>query len=204
MSIDPPRFCSACATALERRIPSGDDRERLACPQCGRVHYQNPLVVVGCVIERGAEVLLCRRAIEPAYGRWTTPAGFLELGEGMAEGARRETREEACADVEIVAPLLSLDLPHIGQAYVLFRARMRRPEFDAGAESLEVAFVPLEAIPWSDLAFPAVHTALTLLVADRERGVAQVHSGTLRWDGTGSRFDPASYALAEHLQSPLA
>lgn len=184
-------------------MPDGDDRPRRVCPACGRVHYVNPVMVVGCIVERGDEILMCRRAIEPALGLWTMPAGFLELGEGMLAGARRETLEEAGADVEILAPHAFLDLPHIGQAYALFRGRLRSPAIRAGAESLEVAFVRLADIPWDELAFPAVHFALALLAADRRQAVAHVHSAVVRWSGSGSRFDARSYTLEEHLRLPL-
>lgn len=198
------KFCSQCGAPLEDRVPPGDDRARRVCTRCEHVHYQNPLVVVGCLVERGDEVLLCRRAIEPAYGRWTTPAGFLELGEALAAGACRETMEEAGAEVEVTAPHSYLDLVHIGQLYAIFRARMKRPGFAAGDESLECRFFPLSDLPWQELAFPAVHFALQLLLEDRTRGRHHVHHGRLLWSGDGSRFDAANYTIADHLQTPLA
>ncbi len=198
------KFCSACASELEERIPAGDDRPRKVCTQCGHVHYRNPLVVVGCIVERDDEILLCRRAIEPAYGLWTTPAGFLELGEGTAAGARRETLEEAGADVEITAPHAHLDLPHLGQTYSLFRGRLRAPTVAAGVESLECAFVRLGAIPWDELAFPAVHIALQLLIEDREQSTPHFHSAILEWNRQGSGYDVSNYVLSDHIRSPLA
>lgn len=197
------KFCSQCATALVERVPEGDDRLRLVCTNCGWIHYQNPLVVVGCVVERGDEVLLCRRAIEPSRGRWTIPAGFLELGEGTLAGARRETFEEAGARVEILAPHSYLDLPHIGQTYAVFRARLLEPGFAAGHESLEVGFFGVDRIPWDQLAFPAVHFALRLLLDDRRGRVAHLHTAQLVWNGSGSRFDARGYDLREHLRVPL-
>lgn len=198
------KFCSECGAALERRVPAGDDRERFVCARCERIHYQNPLVVVGCIVEHDDHILLCRRAIEPARGRWTTPAGFLELGETMAAGARRETLEEAGADVAIVAPHSYLDLPHIGQHYAMFRAGMQRPEFAAGAESLECRLFPVAELPWSELAFPAVHFTLRLLLDDRASGLRHLHHGRLCWSGRGSRFDATNYTIEEHLKTPLA
>ena len=135
------KFCSDCAGPLVEHTPAGDDRPRRWCPACNKAHYQNPLVVVGCLVERGDEVLLCRRAIEPAHGKWTVPAGFLELGETLAAGAARETREEAGAEVEVIAPHSHLDLTHIGQHYAMFRARLTAPDVSPGAESLECAWV---------------------------------------------------------------
>ncbi|MGE3171624.1 MAG: NUDIX domain-containing protein [Planctomycetota bacterium] len=197
------RFCCECGGALEQRVPDGDDRTRHVCRACGRVHYRNPQVVVGCLVERGDHVLLCRRAIEPGRGRWTIPAGYLELGEGMLQGARRETREEAGAAVEIVAPHCYLDLPHIGQTHAVFRARATTAPH-AGHESLEVAFFAWGALPWTELAFPAVHFALHLRQQDRAAVTPHLHTAQLQWDGNGSRFDAANYRLVEHLRQPLA
>ena len=198
------KFCSQCGGELEDRVPTGDDRPRRVCTGCAHVHYQNPLVVVGCIVERGDEVLLCRRAIEPAHGRWTTPAGFLELGEALAAGASRETMEEAGADVEIVAPHSYLDLPHIGQLYAIFRARMRGTAVAAGEESLECRFFGPTDIPWHELAFPAVHFALRLWLDDRAGDRLHVHHGRLAWSGRGSRFDAANYTIDDHMKTPLA
>ncbi|ONM57066.1 Nudix hydrolase 23, chloroplastic [Zea mays] len=109
------KFCPACGSPTKLAIPDGDEKMRAVCSSCGRVHYENPKMVVGCLVEHDNKVLLCRRKIEPAYGLWTLPAGYLEVGESTAEGASRETLEEACADVEIVSPFAQLDIPLIGQ-----------------------------------------------------------------------------------------
>lgn len=198
------KFCSDCGGAIEQRVPEGDDRARPVCTRCQRVHYQNPLVVVGCIVERGSEVLLCRRAIEPVLGRWTIPAGYLELGETLIAGACRETLEEAGADVAVTAPHSYLDLPHAGQTHATFRAELRRPGIHAGAESLEVAFFASDALPWDELAFPAVRIALELWCDDQRQARRSVHHGRLLWSGEGSRFEMRHYRLAEHLRSPLA
>jgi len=174
------------------------------CTRCDRIHYVNPRVVVGCLVEHEGGLLLCRRAIEPAHGLWTPPAGYLEVGESAAEGARRESREEANVDVEILAPHSWYDLPHIGQLYQFFLARLRRPGFSPGSESLEVAVHPPEAIPWSELAFPVVHFALRAWLEDRAAGRRRLHLGSLEWSGSGSRFDPANYDLRGGMVLPLA
>lgn len=100
---------------MQQRIPEGEHELRAVCSKCGSIHYQNPKMVVGCLVEHENKVLLCRRNIEPSYGLWTLPAGYMELGESAAEGAARETLEEARADVEVVAHFAHLDIPLIGQ-----------------------------------------------------------------------------------------
>lgn len=196
--------CSQCGAPLSQAVPPGDDRPRHVCTACDTVHYVNPKTVVGCLVEHDGAVLLCKRAIEPAHGGWTLPAGFLELEESLAAGAARETWEEARAKVEIVAPLALFDLPHIGQNYVLFRARFAGDvTFEAGPESLDVRLARPDDIPWSDLAFPVMHIALRAWLDDVERGRATLRSAALKWRGTGSRFDPEQYDLVDLLETPL-
>lgn len=145
--------------SFSARIPPGEDRERRICDACGFIDYVNPRIVTGVVAHAGGRILLCRRAIEPRRGFWTLPAGFMELGESAEEGARREAREEACAELEIEALLGLYSVPRIGQVQIFFRARLLN-EPAAGPESLEVGLFDWEAIPWSDLAFPSVPWAL--------------------------------------------
>jgi len=198
------RFCPTCGAPCEERIPAGDDRPRAVCTACGTVHYRNPQAVVGCIVEAPGGILLCRRAIEPAHGRWTFPAGFLENGEGLAAGAARETWEEARARVAVTAPHALLDVPHIAQTYVVFRATLCGTAFGSGPESLHVEVVPLDRIPWDDLAFPSIALALRLYVEDHARGVQRVHQGTVHWSGEGSRYDLTRYELRGHRADPLA
>ncbi|HYH36795.1 MAG TPA: NUDIX hydrolase [Azospirillum sp.] len=147
-----------------RAVPPGDDRERLLCPDCGYVAYQNPLIVVGSVVtwSDGGEdrILMCRRAIEPRKGFWTLPAGFMEEHETTQAGAMREAWEEARARIAIDALLAVYDIPRISQVQLIFRARLTAPDVSAGPESLEVALFRWDEIPWSELAFPTVHWAL--------------------------------------------
>ena len=143
-----------------KKIPDGDDRERLVCPDCGFIDYQNPRIVVGAVCTWEDKFLLCRRAIEPSLGKWTFPAGFMELNETVAEGAAREAFEEAGVDVDIQDILGIYEVPQVGHVMVMHRAPMKSAHFEAGTESLEVAMFSWDEIPWDDLAFPSVKWTL--------------------------------------------
>ncbi len=143
-------------------VPDGDERERLTCPDCGYIAYENPKLVVGAVVFHGERLLLCRRAIAPREGFWTMPAGFLELDETTAEGAVRETWEEACARIRIDRLLGIYELPGIGQIYMIYRATMTSPDYAPGPESREVGLFSWDEVPWDALAFPSVRWALDL------------------------------------------
>ena len=147
-----------------RRVPDGDNRERLICPDCGHIAYDNPKIVVGSVVAVDGAVLMCRRAIEPRRGFWTLPAGYLEHGETLQEGAMREAREEAEADIALDGILGVFSVSRIGQVQVIFRGRFADPDalprFAPGPESLEVALFAWERIPWNEVAFPTVRWAL--------------------------------------------
>ncbi len=186
------QYCSQCGHALHKRVPPGEDRERYVCDACGAIHYQNPRLIVGCIVESEGRILLCKRAIAPRAGYWTLPAGFLELGESAMQGAARETHEEAGATVRIVAPYAHFDVPHIGQAYVLYRAALAAPGFAPGPESQAVELLAPEQIPWAQLAFPVVRQVLELLLEDLRRGVYRSHQGALVREAGG-------FVLHEHL-----
>lgn len=142
------------------RVPEGDDRPRMTCPDCGFIAYENPKVVVGSVCLWEDRILLCRRAIDPRRGYWTLPAGYLELNESTEAGARREAREEACAEIAVEGVLAVYNIPRISQVQVIYRARLVSPEIAAGPESLEVGLFRWDEIPWGDIAFPSVRWAL--------------------------------------------
>lgn len=163
-------YCSHCGDALIQAIPSGDDRTRYVCPSCETVHYQNPRIITGCIPVYEDRVLLCRRSIEPRRGFWTLPAGFLENGESVAEGARRETLEEALAHVELDELYGVYDILHIAQVYMIYRGRLITPDFAPGDESLETALFREEEVPWEDMAFPVMRMVLEQFFADRRRG----------------------------------
>ena len=144
-----------------RKIPEGDNRERLVCEECGFINYQNPKIVAGSVVVENGQVLLCRRAIEPRRGFWTIPAGYMELGETVQEGAMREAREEALADIAIDGLLGVYSIPRIGQVQLIFAAHLASPGVGVGEESLEVQFFDWDDIPADEIAFPTVHWALS-------------------------------------------
>ena len=153
-------FCSNCGAPIAIKTPPGDHLPRFVCEQCGSIHYKNPLLVLGCVPEWEGRILLCRRAIEPRLGFWTVPAGFMEIGETLAEAALRETWEEALARVELGSLFSLVDVVHAGQVHVFFKARLAQPEFGAGSETLEARLFSPEEIPWAELAFPSIRIAL--------------------------------------------
>lgn len=163
-------FCSRCAAPVVLRTPPGDERPRHVCDTCGTIHYRNPKIVVGCVAEWEGMILLCRRAIEPRAGLWTLPAGFMENGESSEAGAARETREEACAQVEIDALFAYLSIPRINQVYVMFRGRIVDGIFSPGRESLETRLFSPGDIPWQEIAFPSITRTLELWLRDRSEG----------------------------------
>jgi ADP-ribose pyrophosphatase YjhB (NUDIX family) len=163
-------YCSNCGNPTVTIKPPGDDRLRQVCRNCDIIHYENPKVVVGCIPQWEEKILLCRRSIEPRYGRWTLPAGFLEIGETVAEGARRETIEEACARVDDLVAYALYNLSFIGQIYIMFLARLIDTDFKPGHESLSVELFNENDIPWDNLAFPVVEKTLKKYFKDRKIG----------------------------------
>lgn len=169
------KHCRACGAPTQYRVPADDNRERATCSVCGTVHYENPLNVVGTVPTWDQQVLLCRRSIEPRYGKWTLPAGFLELGETIAEGALRETDEEACARVELLGLYAVLNVVRVGQVHLFFRARLLDTNFKPGLETIETRLFGEVDIPWDELAFRTVRETLKRYFSDLRRGQFEVH-----------------------------
>jgi ADP-ribose pyrophosphatase YjhB (NUDIX family) len=165
------KFCSECAHPVTVAIPEGDNRPRFVCTHCGTIHYQNPKMVIGSipVWEQDGElkVLLCKRAIEPRYGYWTLPAGFMENGETTSAAAARETEEEAGANIELGNLFTLLNVVHVHQVHMFYLARLVDLDFAPGIESLDVQLFSEAEIPWADLAFPTIRTTLELFFADR-------------------------------------
>ncbi|KAK7259535.1 hypothetical protein RIF29_25144 [Crotalaria pallida] len=195
------KFCQWCGGQTKHDIPDGEERLRAICTVCGKIAYQNPKMVVGCLIEHDNKVLLCKRNIEPSHGLWTLPAGYLEFGESAVEGAIRETREEANADVEVISPFAQLDIPLIGQTYMIFLAKLKKPHFSPGPESSECQLFPLDDIPFNSLSFSSMVVTLSLYVEDIKAGKPKFHYGIINKRPGTSPSDIHAYTLDHHMHS---
>lgn len=169
------KHCRECGTAVSYQVPGDDNRERAVCPACHTVHYENPLNVVGTVPFWADQVLLCRRNIEPRRGLWTLPAGFMELGETTAEGALRETIEEAGARVEMGELFTVLNIVRAGQVHLFYLARLLDTHFDPGPETIEAALFTEAQVPWDELAFRTTRVTLERYFADVRQGQFGMH-----------------------------
>lgn len=172
------KYCSNCGKRVASKIPDGDSVTRWVCSNCDTIHYQNPKIVIGCVPEKDNKILLCKRAIEPRYGYWTIPAGFLEIGETIAEGAARETLEEACARVEIGHLFASVDVPEAAQVHLFFTAKLLG-DFAVGHETLDAGMFAKDEIPWDEIAFRSGSFALKKYLEDAGRNTG-VHLHEVR------------------------
>lgn len=172
----PIQHCKNCGAAVVYRIPDdGDTRERAVCPACNTIHYENPLNVVGTVPHWGDQVLLCKRNIEPRWGKWTLPAGFMELHETTAQGAARETDEEAGAQYEMEGLFSILNVVRVGQVHFFYRARLLSTVFNPGHETIEARLFTEAEIPWDEIAFRTVKETLEHYFDDRRKGQFSIH-----------------------------
>ena len=171
------QYCRQCGSAVEHRVPDdGDTRPRAVCPACQTIHYENPLNVVGTIpVLADGRVLLCKRNIEPQLGKWTLPAGFMELGETTSQGAARETDEEAGAQFEIGALFSLMNVPRVGQVHMYYRATLLSDQFNPGVETMEARLFSEAEVPWDELAFRTVKETLEHFFADRQREQFGVH-----------------------------
>lgn len=172
-------YCNHCGAPVSLKIPAGDNLPRFVCGRCGTIHYQNPKMVVGAIPEWEDSILLCRRAIEPRAGLWTLPAGFMENAETTAQAAARETLEEACARIEVGEMFSLINVPHINQVHILYRARLLDLGFAPGEESLEVQLFQEADIPWEAIAFRTIGMTLRYYFADRRAGSYRLHVGDI-------------------------
>jgi ADP-ribose pyrophosphatase YjhB (NUDIX family) len=172
------KFCSNCGKDLVVIIPPGDHLPRHVCEACSTIHYQNPKLVTGCVAEWEGKILICKRAIEPRLGFWTLPAGFMENGETTEAAAARETAEEALAEAVDLHPFALVNVPHVSQVHLMFRAALKDGRHAPGPESLDTRLVEEQEIPWSEIAFPSVRFTLERYLEDRRRGSFGFHIHT--------------------------
>ncbi|KAH0689177.1 hypothetical protein KY289_016535 [Solanum tuberosum] len=177
-------FCQFCGGPNKHEIPDGEEKVRAICTRCGKITYENPKMVVGCLIEHDKKILMCRRKIHPSYGLWTLPAGYMEIGESAAEGAIRETWEEANAEVEVQSLFAQLDIPLIGQTYMIFLAKLKNPHFSPGPESSECQLFELDDIPYDSLAFSSMLVTLNLYIEDIKVGRPKFHYGVINKRGS--------------------
>ncbi len=169
------KHCKVCGSPAHYAVPADDNRERATCQACGTVHYENPLNVVGTLPIWNDQVLLCRRNIEPRLGLWTLPAGFMELGETTAQGAIRETEEEAGARIELEGLFTLLNVVQVSQVHLFYRARLCDTNFAPGPETIEARLFDEAEVPWDELAFRTVRETLLRYFDDRRRGQFGFH-----------------------------
>jgi ADP-ribose pyrophosphatase YjhB (NUDIX family) len=173
------KFCSQCGHEVDFRVPEDDNLPRFICDHCGCIHYQNPNIVTGCIPQWAGKILLCKRAIEPRYGLWTLPAGFMENQETLEQAATRETMEEANARVDNLKLYAVYSIPHINQVYMMFTADLLDLDFSPGSESLEVSLHSKAEIPWHSLAFPVIEKTLQQYYLDEPSGEFPLHLADL-------------------------
>jgi ADP-ribose pyrophosphatase YjhB (NUDIX family) len=174
---EPIKHCRNCGSSVVYRIPDdGDTKARAICTACTTVHYENPLNVVGTVPAWGDKVLLCKRNIEPRWGKWTLPAGFMELNETVAEGAARETVEESGAEFELEGLFSLVNVARVGQVHLFYRARLLSDRFNPGFETIEARLFAEDEIPWDEIAFRTVKETLEHYFADRRTGSFSIHA----------------------------
>ena len=179
-------------------VPTGDHLPRLVCKSCERIHYQNPQIIAGCLVELNGNILMCRRAIEPRIGAWTLPAGYMESGENIEAAAVRETLEETGIEVEVGGLYSLFSVLERDHVYALFRATALTSVTRCGDESLEVAFVPAVDILWAELAYPVIEHIIERYLKERASGefglyVGSLNTGTLCDVSIATAYDPNQF-----------
>ena len=192
------KYCPYCGAPGSWKVPAGDHLTRLVCESCDRIHYQNPQIIAGCLVEHDGDILMCRRAIEPRLGSWTLPAGYMESGENIEAAAVRETWEETGIEVEVDGLYSLFSVLERDHVYALFRARARTAKISRGKESLAVAFLAPADIPWDELAYPIVGHILERYLKERSTGefglyVGSRDEGTLCDVGVATPYDLSQF-----------
>jgi ADP-ribose pyrophosphatase YjhB (NUDIX family) len=160
MNLPEYRFCPRCAGRLGDRVLKEGDPERLVCEACGFVLYLGPKLVAGAIVELDGRIVLIQRAIEPGYGMWTFPGGFVERGEVAEAAAARETLEETGLEIETTGIVGLYTYEHQIPAIAVFAARVTGGEPMPLDETLDVRAFPRDGLPWSEMAFPSTEHAL--------------------------------------------
>ena len=154
------RFCPSCAGTLEMRLLKRGDPERHVCTRCGQVVYQDPKVAVGTIISMNSRIVLVRRAIEPGYGKWVFPGGYVDRGEEVTAAAIREAKEEAGLDVRLDRLIKIYSYAGRPLVVVVYAATAVGGELCTDEECLEARLFTADEIPWSELAFASTAEGL--------------------------------------------
>jgi len=173
------KYCNQCGSNLTQIVPAGDHLLRHVCEHCNTIHYQNPKIIAGTIPEWENKILLCKRAIEPRYGLWTLPAGFMENNETTIQGALRESMEEANAQLNNLSLFCVFSIPHISQVYMMYRGELHNGQATPGTESLDLDLFSEQDIPWDEIAFPVITETLKLYFKDKSSGNFSTHTGDI-------------------------
>ena len=163
-------YCSQCGNRTSKIIPEGDNKPREICMECGFIHYVNPKIIVGALALKDDKVLLCKRDINPGKGKWTLPSGFMEMGESIEQGAKREAKEEANLELNLNMLYGTYSIPRIGQVLFIYVANIVNEDFRAADETIEVKLFGVSEIPWEKIAFPSVEFFLRNYKRDFSNG----------------------------------
>ena len=167
----PYSFCPMCGGELEPRSLKASEPERLVCTRCGFVFYLDPKVAVGTIItDDQGRIVLVKRAIEPGYGKWVYPGGYVDRGEQVHVAAIREAKEEAGLDVRLDQLINVYSYPGRAPVIIVYSASIVGGELAVDDEGLEARWFHANEIPWDELAFSSTHDALQEYLAKTSEG----------------------------------
>ena len=155
-----PKFCVRCSGRLGLKQVKEGEPERLVCEACGYIHYLNPRVASGAIVKSDGKLVLLRRGIEPAYGKWVFPGGFVDAGETLEGAASRESMEEAGIKVSIDGLIGAYSYEGSPVVIIVYAGTIVEGEPRALDESIGIGFFDRDEIPWDDLAFPSTRDSL--------------------------------------------
>jgi ADP-ribose pyrophosphatase YjhB (NUDIX family) len=173
-------FCYDCGQPLVERIPAGDDMPRDCCDACGYVHYNNPRVLVSCMVHTQSSILWIQRGLEPRKGFWAMPAGFMEQGESLQEATVREVEEETGLKLDPAKLELSVlsSLTFINEVYVVFRAYHKEMKLSPPSSEVEtIGFLAEHEVPWEQLAYPATEPYMRAFYREARDGQYNTYLG---------------------------